>query len=207
MKTLDEISNYYHISKRTLESNLARLKPIYENSDNLQYDGQKWFINETLIKAITERKYCKHYTSYDNYKIVDSIDLQSLISENKLKVFLTLAPKGIKSVLQLKDIIRDTFEYYHQQNTSDPTFFIYGIENNTDYFNEKENKGFHIHAVTSAPYHHKQQQEITAILQEQIHSSRICDNTVQIKPYLMDIGMGGLRYSLKENSYTGAYIK
>jgi hypothetical protein len=208
MKTLDEISNDYHISKRTLESNLTRVKLLYENTDKLMFNGQKWLADASVIKAITERKYCKHYTQYDNSIIVDDIDLKSLINENELKVFLTIAPKGIKSILKLKDVVRDTFEYYQQQNKTDPTFFIYGIENNTDYFDEKQNKGFHIHAVTNAPYHHKQQQEITANLKEEIDPNRIHEiYTVNIAPYEIGIGIGGLNYSLKMNTYTGAYIK
>ncbi|MFV8376009.1 hypothetical protein [Flavobacterium sp. LB1P71] len=209
MLTLEEIGQKYHISKRVLETNLSILKPIYGPTDKLIFNGQKWLISESLIKEITERKYCKHYTQYDNRQKVDKIELLTLIKENKLKTFLTIAPKGIKSVAKIKDIVRDTFEYYNNTHSPEaPIFFIYGIEDNTDYLDEKQNRGYHIHAVTTANYTGDQQQQITTILEEQIGSDRVHPiYTVSIAPYVMDLGIGGLRYSLKENNYTGCYIK
>lgn len=217
MLTLDEISQKYHISKRKLESNLARLKPIYEHTSKMTYTGQKWLIDSSLIKEITNRKYAKHYVEFDSFKKVDEVTLKDLIKEKELCTFLTIAPRQITSLIKVKDIVRDVFDYYQTNYTAEhvPTFFIYGIETNTNYHKDKPyasekdyDINYHIHAVTNAKYNAVQKQEITQILQEQIDDYRIHDiHTVAISPYLQDIGMGGLAYSLKLSGYTGTYIK
>jgi len=85
---------------------------------------------------------------------------------------------------------------------------IYGIENNTDYLNEKQNRGYHIHAVTNAEFSHLQKKEIYEMLIEQLGADKVhVNHTVQVNPYIMGIGVGALKYTIKSNQNTGCYIK
>jgi hypothetical protein len=217
LMTLEEISLKYHISKRTLETNIKGLKELYQHSNKLIYNGQKWLVDTSLLKEITQREYAKNYIAFDEFKEVDEIDLKELIKERDLNTLITVAPRGITSKLKIKDIVRDVFDYYYNehQNDNEPTFFIYSIESNSYYFKEKKDSTekdlkqcFHIHAVTNAKFNPIQQKELTELLQGQINDYKIHDkHTVSVSPYVLGLGIGGLAYTLKHKEYTGAFIK
>jgi hypothetical protein len=216
LMTLDEISTKYYISKRKIESNLALLKPIYQNTNKMVFNGQKWLIDTTLIKEITNRNYARHLVEWDDSKKVDDIDIKSIIKEKDLRTFITIAPRGITSMIKIKDIARDVFDYYQQNYSPDePTFFIYSLETNSLYFKDKPESTeadyqicYHIHAVTNAGYSPEQHKELTEILQDQVDDYKVHHtHTVAISPYVMDIGIGALNYTLKMREFTGAFIK
>ena len=217
LMTLDEIAVKYHISKRKLESNLKDLKDLYQHTNKLIYNGQKWLVDTSLIKEITSREYAKHIVQFDEFKEVDDIDLKGLIKERDLKTFLTVAPRGITSKLKIKDIVRDVFDYYqqHHQPDNEPTIFIYSIETNSYYFKERADSTekdlqitYHIHATTNAKFNPIQQKELTEILQGQVDNYIIHDkHTVSVSPYVLGIGQGALNYTLKYKEYCGAMIK
>ena len=210
MLTLDELGNSYHISKRTIETNLANIVASNSQYDGLTYNGHKWLIDtneKELVRELTRRSYAKHYVVRDNSNLVDEIDLTELVAEKDLRVFGTIAPKGIKSVNKMNHVVRDIFDYVTATDI-DPTFFIYCLENNTDYLGEKGNRGYHSHFVTTAPYTTELKQTITEMLTEQIGSDKVNNKyTVDISPYKMGKGLGGLKYTLKYSIFTGAYIK
>ena len=202
MLTLEEISLKYHVSKRTLESNVSILKEEYVKSGKMIYNGQKWLISTDIIKAITERKYAKHLVNYDNGLIVDNVDLKGLCKEKDLKTFLTIAPKQIH-------IVKTVFDYLHSNSTeNEPTIYIYSHERNSDYLNERGNQGYHIHAVSTATYSPKHQQNIYNILTDILPLDKIHPtHTVQVVPYVLGLGIGAVNYTLKEATHTGAYIQ
>ena len=207
MLTIEDIVNRYHISYRAVETNLSKIKDMFNGTEYMQFNGQKWLLHESLVPQLTARQYVKHYTEFDNGVKVDEIDLKTLVTENDLKTFTTIAPKGIKSLSKMKDIIRDVFEYY-KSTSSEPVFFVYSIENNTDYLNEKENRGYHAHFVTTATFNRNDQSQINEILLEQLPNDKVHKQyTVSVSPYVMGLGIGALNYTLKYKEHTGAYIK
>ncbi len=209
MLTLEEISLKYHISKRTLETNVSILKEEYVKSGKMIYNGQKWLISTDIIKAITQRKYAKHIVNYDNGLIVDNVDLKGLVNEKDLKTFLTIAPKQIHSTRKIEGIVKTVFDYLHTNSTeNEPTIYIYSHERNSDYLNERGNQGYHIHAVSTATYSPTHKENIYNILTDILPSDKIhATHTVQVVPYVLGLGIGAVNYTLKEATHTGAYIQ
>jgi len=113
MYSINELSNKCHVSIRTIETNIALFKGELTSSGKITIDGNKWLISRQGIKTVTNRKYAKHYVNYDNSIKADDIDLFALLKEKEYKTFITIAPKGIKSLQKMKDIVRDIFELYH----------------------------------------------------------------------------------------------
>jgi hypothetical protein len=204
MKTLKEISVQYHISQRTLESNLSINKDKWLTENKIIHNGKCWVVDETITKDITHRKYARNYVGFDDGVKVDNVDLSKIVDESLLKSFVTIAPKGVHSKHKHMNIIRDIFEYYVSKS-DEPVFFIYGIENNTNYY--ENNNGYHIHYVTTADYSRNDKDNILEILRDQLTADCVHDQyTVATAPYVK-INGGGLSYSLKMNQYTGALIK
>ena len=208
MLTIEQISNKYNISVRAIESNLSKIKPKYIDTGLLVFDGQRWSADLIIVPELTKRQYAKHIVGYDNSQLVDDIDLKTIIPEQELKVFGTIAPKQVKSITKMNHLVREVFDYY-SSSQSGTTFFIYGIEDNTDYFDERQNRGFHFHYVTNATNKGIVDQiNLTQMLEDQLGAEKINKtHTVNVSPYEMGIGNGGLKYSLKSSRFTGALIK
>jgi hypothetical protein len=82
------------------------------------------------------------------------------------------------------------------------------LKDNTDYLNEKQNWGYHIHIVTTAEFNTDQRSEIYDLLVEQLGEKSVHkEHTVQVSPYVLGVGIGALNYTIKSKHSTGCYIK
>jgi len=144
----------------------------------------------------------KHKQGYSNGLPIDNIDLTNF----EPKTFITIAPRLLYSKEKILIAIRTVFDYFDAY-TSASTSLVYGIETNSNYF-EEHRKGIptplHFHAVTDANFNPIHKKNIYNILVEVLGSEYISEAiTVQVVPYLHNIGIGGIAYTIKENYNTG----
>ncbi len=194
MRTLQQLSEQHLIGYRTLERNLSKIKRTNPTKESLFHDGTRWLVDERLTSSICKRKYKRF--------VDDREELTTIIKsfkkfESKLTIFGTVAVKGVESIPMLNNFMHQLFG--HLTATTDaPVKLLWGIENNTNYFDN--NNGYHIHFVSDAPSDdlRTHQKELNEILLASLPKNQVNEyRSVKVEEYVMGLGIGGLNYTVK----------
>lgn len=191
--TIDGLSNKYFKGRRSIERTLVRFQPY--NPELIYNDGQKLWIHNSITGEVLNRKYTKyiHKTSYFNHALE-----QIRKDEKELTVFGTIACKAVEDTKVLKHFMWECMGYYKTLKPSSPVRLLYGIENNTNYFDD--NNGWHVHWVSDCTgvdmvQHKKELDEM--IIENLSPEDYNLEISCKVEPYDINRGRGGCWYTVK----------
>ena len=188
--TIKDISKKHLISTRTVESNIALMKSQL-TSDAMLMEDNKWYFKEEFIPQLIIRKYMKYLSKIS--QVTEAISMFKEF-ESELTMFGTIAPKKVTEMPKLINTIKQVVKLLPS-----PTKLLFAIEKNS---NELLNDGYHLHFVTDVQLDNQFDVQpikniITKVLELHYEKKQLCFNTVDLAPYFMGTGNGGLNYILK----------
>lgn len=193
--TIKTLSRKYFKGIRSIERTLAEDYKDYYHTENIYNDGQKLWIHNDIKDEVL----CRRYTKYiHKTQDINQAIKQLRKDENELTVFGTLACKGVEDTKVLKHFMSEILSYYKSVSPNTTVRLLYGIEDNTNYFDN--NNGWHIHWVSDCSGLELEQHkiEVNEIIQETLPPQDYnIERSCKVDKYIVGIGNGGLNYTIK----------